>query len=122
MTKWRLVILVTSDLRHKSSSSLSNFLIEKLDFLWNHKTVGVGRDHERSLSPIPLLKQVFKSRSHRKASRWVLSIPRGDSTTSPGSLFQCSVTHSKEVLPCIFVKLPVFLILPVVPCSIAALH
>jgi len=40
----------------------------------------------------PLLKQVPYSRLHRKVSRGVLNISRGDSTTSLGSLFQCSVT------------------------------
>ena len=57
------------------------------------RTVGVGRDLWRS-SPTPLLKQVPCSRLQRKVSRWVLSISRGDSTTSLGSLFQCSVTFS----------------------------
>mgnify|MGYP001852408091 CR=1 FL=1 len=32
------------------------------------------------------------SRLHRKMSRWVLNISRGDSTTSVGSFFQCSAT------------------------------
>jgi len=37
--------------------------------------------------------RVTYSRLHRNASRWVLNISReGDSTTSLGSLFQCSVT------------------------------
>jgi len=37
--------------------------------------------------------RVTQSRLHRTSSRWVLSISRGgDSTTSLGSLFQCSVT------------------------------
>ena len=57
------------------------------------RTVGVGRDLWRS-SPTPLLKQVPYSRLQRKVSRWVLSISRGDSATSLGSLFQCSVTFS----------------------------
>ena len=36
---------------------------------------------------------VTYSRLHRTLSRWVLNISReGDSTTSLGSLFQCSVT------------------------------
>ena len=38
-------------------------------------------------------KAVLYSRLSKKASRWVLSISReGGSTTSPGSLFPCSVT------------------------------
>jgi len=41
----------------------------------------------------PPLEQVPYSRLHRKASSWVLNISReGDSTSSLGSLFQCSVT------------------------------
>ena len=58
----------------------------------NHRTVGVGRDLYRSLSPTRLLKQVPYSRLHRSASKWVLNISRGDSTTPPGRLVQYSVT------------------------------
>ena len=36
------------------------------------------------------------SRSHMSAYRWVLNISRGDSTTSLGNLFQCSVTLAVE--------------------------
>ena len=43
-------------------------------------------------APTPA-KLVPHSRSHRKASRWVLNVPReGDPTIPLGSLFQCSVT------------------------------
>jgi len=41
----------------------------------------------------PCQSRVTYSRLHRTFSRWVLNISRGgDSTTSLGSLFQCSVT------------------------------
>jgi len=41
----------------------------------------------------PCRSRVTYSRLHRTASRWVLNISReGDSTTSLGSLFQCSIT------------------------------
>ena len=55
----------------------------------NHRITGVGRDLQRSQSPTPLLKQVAYSGSHRKASRWVLNISKGDSTTSLSNLIQC---------------------------------
>jgi len=40
----------------------------------------------------PYQSRVTYSRLHRTLSRRVLNISRGDSTTSLGSLFQCSVT------------------------------
>ena len=59
----------------------------------NHRMVGVGRDLCMSSSPTPLPSRDSYSRLHRTLSRWVLNISReGDSTTSLGSLFQCSVT------------------------------
>ena len=60
----------------------------------NHRTLGVGRDLCGSSSPTPPCRSsVAYSRLHRILSRWVLNISReGDSTTSLGSLFQCSVT------------------------------
>jgi len=58
-----------------------------------NRIAGVGRDLKRSLSPVHLLKQVPYNRSHRWASRWVLSISiDGDSISSLGSLCQCSIT------------------------------
>jgi len=43
-------------------------------------------------SPTPCRSRVTYSRPQRTLSRWVLNISReGDSTTSLGSLFQCSV-------------------------------
>ena len=49
----------------------------------------------KALSSTPLLKQVPYNRLHRQASRWVLNISiEGGSTTSLGSLFLCSNTHS----------------------------
>ena len=48
----------------------------------------------------PLMKQVPYTRLYSNVSRWVLNISiEGDSTTSLGSLFQCSVTlkEGKEV-------------------------
>ena len=63
----------------------------------NQRIVGVGRDLKRSLSPTPLLKPVPYNRSHRSASRRVLNIStEGDSTSSLGNLFQCSVTLTKK--------------------------
>ena len=45
------------------------------------------------MSPTPLPKQLLCNRSHRQASRQVLNISiGGDSTTSLGNLFQCSIT------------------------------
>ena len=61
--------------------------------LANHRIAGVGRDFKSSSSPTALLKQLSYSRSHRQASRWILNVfIEGDSTTSLGNLFQCSVT------------------------------
>ena len=55
--------------------------------------VGVGKDLCGSSSPTPCRSRVTYSRLHRTLSRWVLNISReGDSTTSLGSLFQCSIT------------------------------
>jgi len=59
----------------------------------NHRMFGVGRDLCGSPSPTPCQSRVAYSRLHRNLSRQVLNISReGDSTTSLGSLFQCSVT------------------------------
>ena len=59
----------------------------------NHRMVGFGRDLCGSPSPTPCRSRVTYSRLHRTLSRRVLNISReGDSTTSLGSLFQCSVT------------------------------
>ena len=55
----------------------------------NHRIVGAGRD----LCGSPCQSRVTQSRLHRILSRRVLNISReGDSTTSLGSLFQCSRT------------------------------
>ena len=55
----------------------------------NYRIVGAGRDLQRSSSPTPLPKQAPQTRLHRQ----VLNISReGESTTSLGSLFLCSVT------------------------------
>lgn len=69
------------------------------DLVWNsqvtqnHKIVRVGRDTWISSSPVFLLKQIAWIMWHRKASRQVLNIFReGESTASPDSLLQCSVT------------------------------
>ena len=72
-----------------------SFLVHSLGFIksQNHKIVGVGRDPWRSSSPVFLLKQIAWIMWHRKASRQVLNIFReGESTASPDSLLQCSVT------------------------------
>ena len=54
---------------------------------------GVGRELCGSSSPTPCRSRVTYSRLQRTLSRWVLKISReGDSTTSLGSLFQCSVS------------------------------
>jgi len=59
----------------------------------NHRMVRVGSDLCGSPSPTPCRSRVTPSRLHRTVSRQVLNISReGDSTTSLGSLFQCSVT------------------------------
>ena len=64
------------------------------DFSQNHLIVvdsGNSEDH-----PVqPPSTAVPNSRLHKKVSRRVLNISRGDSTTSPGSLFQCPVTLSQ---------------------------
>ena len=58
----------------------------------NHRIVGVGRDLCGSSSPTPCPSRVTYSRLHRTGSRRGLNISReGDSTTSLGSLGQCSV-------------------------------
>jgi len=54
---------------------------------------GGGRDICGSPSPTPCQSRVTQSRLHRTLSRRGWNISReGDSTTSLGSLFQCSVT------------------------------
>jgi len=59
----------------------------------NHRMFGVGRALCGSSSPTPCRSRVIYSRLHKTLSRRVLNISReGDSTTSLGSLFQCSVT------------------------------
>jgi len=59
----------------------------------NHRAVRVGRDLCGSSSPTLCRSRVTTSRLHRTLSRWVLNISReGDSTTSLGSLLQCSGT------------------------------
>lgn len=81
-----------------------------------HRIIEVGRDFSRSSSPTSLLKKIPDRILHRKASRWAINIPWwGYSTNSMGSLFQCSVTHSK-VLPCVCMN---FLCSSFCPCSIA---
>lgn len=68
-----------------------------------------------------LLKHVLYNRSHRRASRWALSIStEGDSATSPGSLLLRCHPYRKEVLPHVSVQLPVFK--TVTPCPIATRH
>jgi len=64
--------------------------------------LGVGRDLCGSSSPTHLPKQSHLL-LHRTFSRWVLNISReGDSTTSLGSLFQCSVTLRGKKLFLVF--------------------
>ena len=59
----------------------------------NHRMFGAGRDLCGSPSPTPCRSRVTYSRLRRTLSRRVLNISReADSTTSLGSLFQCSVT------------------------------
>ena len=71
-------------------------------FKKNHRIMGVGRDLWGSSGPTLFLKQAPYSRLHRKMPRWALNTSReGDSTTSLGSLFQCSATLNSEVLPCV---------------------
>lgn len=61
---------------------------------------GTTGDHQVQ----PLLKLVPCSKLHRKASRWILNIfKEGNSTTSLGSLFQCSVTLKVKKLSFMFV-------------------
>ena len=56
-------------------------------------------DLERSLSPTSLPKHVPYGRLHRWASNQILNISiEGDSTTSLGNLFQCSVTLTVKKL------------------------
>ena len=58
----------------------------------NHRMVGVGRDLCGSPSPTPCRSRVTQSRLHSTAARRVWNISReGDSTTSLGSLGQCSM-------------------------------
>ena len=58
----------------------------------NHSMVGVGRDLCGSPSPTPCPSRVTQSRLHSTASRRDWNISReGDSTTSLGNLFQCSM-------------------------------
>jgi len=55
--------------------------------------VGVGRDLCGSSSPTPLQKQDHLQQAAQDRVQAVLNISReGDSTTSLGSLFQCSIT------------------------------
>jgi len=58
----------------------------------NNRMVGVGRALCGSPSPTPFQSRVTYSRLHKMLSGWVLIISReGDSTTSLGSLGQCSI-------------------------------
>jgi len=70
-----------------------------------------------------LLKQISDGSVHRKASRCVLNISReGNFIIFLGSLLQCSVILSKEVLYHAQMKLPMFQFLPVAPCSVTGHH
>lgn len=76
-----------------STDSLYSVLIEIL-ISQNHRIRELsgleGTTGDRGVQPPA--KAVPRSRLHRKACKWVLDIYRGDSTTSPTSIFQCSVT------------------------------
>ena len=76
----------------------------------NHRMVGVGRD----LCGL-----------HRTLSRWILNISReGDSTTSLGSLCQCSITLrvKKFFLTSVQLELPLLQFVPIAPCPVAEHH
>lgn len=53
---------------------------------------------------------------HRKASRWALTISKGDSTTSEQLVLVLCHSQIKEVLSHIHVELPTFQVVPVSPC------
>jgi len=76
--------------------------VEEDGDVWNQPSLGKAQENaelqnhrgwkgHRIASSNPLLKQFSYSRLHKKTSTWVLNVSReGDSTTSLGSLFQCS--------------------------------
>ena len=113
-TKWNMLKLLFGNISTRASMELKNKSV--------HGILVVGRDLWRSRSLTLLLKQVPCSSLHMKASSWVLNISRErDSTTSPDSLFQCSVTV-KEVFPHVCMDIPMFQFVPIVPCSLARHH
>jgi len=102
----------------QSSLSLCNTGITELQ---SHRMVGVRRDSGDHLVQPPCRSRVTYSRLHRTVSRWVLSISReGDSTTSLGSLFQCSVTLRGKKFFLMFTRN--FLFVPVAPCPATGHH
>ena len=63
----------------------------------NHRMLGIGRDLERSSSPIPLPEQEHLYEVTRECVQRVLNVSRvGDSTHPLGSRFQCSVTLTEK--------------------------
>lgn len=80
------------------------FFLKRMGGSQNQIVTEIGKDLRRSSSPIPMLKQVPYSVLHMEASWRVLNIFRErDSTASPGSLFQCSVTVKARKIFLMFV-------------------
>ena len=116
-----LLALTCKQDRHSTNVTFSIcFFCRSFSLLQNHRVIQFGWDLWRKLSPIPLIRQVAYSRSHRQMSRSVLNISREeDYTAYLASLFQHH-PQCKEVLPCVSMELPAFQFLPIAPCYIAA--
>ena len=78
----------------------------------NHEVAEVGTDLWRSSGPIPCSSRVSYSRLPRTMTSRISNISKdGDSTTSLGNLFQCSVALTvTKVFSCAQVSFHVFLI------------
>jgi len=77
-----------------------------------------GLEETSDYHPILLLRQVPKSRLHRKVSRRVFDMfGEGDPTASLGSLFQCFVAL-KWAFPHVSVELPTFQFVLLAPCFV----
>ena len=89
----------------------------------NHRISGIGRDLERSSSPISLLEQEHLDRSHRNASRRVLNVSRGDLPNLSGQPVPVFChPRCEEVFSRIYVEPFMFQLVPIAPCPVIGCH